>query len=253
MKKTILSLILLQFTLLITCQPASAAEPASARELSGFGGGALVGAAAGGPVGAIIGAALGAQFGHSSEQGRILADNNMSLQIANHEALGELTTSQKQLQELEEQLETTRQQVQSLNSEIDQLFIERALVSGLQFDLHFGTDKAAISDSDRQRLRILADLLKRIPEARVQLSGHADMRGEPDYNDTLSLDRAFAVADTLNQLGVQTGKIHTFAFGESMVTALDGEQDAYSQDRRVNIELIIDEKADTPEKVTASR
>ncbi|NNF16748.1 MAG: OmpA family protein [Gammaproteobacteria bacterium] len=234
-------------------QTSYAAEPASKREIAGFSSGALVGGSVGGPVGLIIGAAIGAHYGHTLEDTRRKARENQALNASYQSTHEKYEHSSEQLRRVEHLLATTTEQVNSLNAEIDQLFVERALISQLEFDVHFETDDAELIEKDLHRLRVLADLLKRLPEARVALRGHSDVRGTDEYNDTLSLDRAYAVADALSAYGVDDKRINAYALGESAPLAIDGEVDTYSRDRRVNIQIELGEPQGADDKYSVSR
>lgn len=253
MKFNLKTALFIVVAILASLHPANAAEPASKREIAGVSSGAIIGGSIGGPVGLIIGAAIGGHYGHTLEQSRNRAQDYQSLSAVHRSTTDNYENSREQLRRVEQRLATTTEQVSSLNAEIDQLFVERALISQLQFDVHFGTDEAELIDKDLQRLRVLAELLKRLPDARVALRGHSDERGTRDYNDTLSLDRAYAVADALSAFGIDSKRMSAYALGESAPLAANGEADAYGRDRRVNIQIEIGERQEAEDKYSASR
>ena len=212
---------------------------ASKSEVAGVGAGVAIGAAVGGPVGAIIGAAIGGHYGdtrHQAQAMQQLARASQAELDANRLALQDSMSEQGRL-DLE--LLSAQSELDSLTQKIERLFVERALVDGIQFDVHFDTDDAALTESDRARLARLSQLLKAVPEAEVALHGFADSRGHVEHNETLSLDRAYSVADTLNALGVAQNQIKTYALGESQATYAGDDADGYSHDRRVSIRLQI--------------
>lgn len=227
---------------LLVLSPAAAATDhasvsASKSEAVGVGAGAVIGGAVGGPVGAIIGAAIGGHYGDTHHQSK-----TREAQVARSESdlvrsKGQLKRALTEQARLDSELLQAQDELDALIAEIDALFVERALVDGLQFDVHFDTDDSALADADQNRLLRLSELLKAVPEAEVELHGFADARGNAAYNEELSLDRAHTVADSLAALGVPLGQIRTFAQGESQAIDRGSDIESYSHDRRVSIQL----------------
>ncbi|MEM7082539.1 MAG: OmpA family protein [Pseudomonadota bacterium] len=226
---------------------------ASKSEAVGVGTGAVIGGAVGGPVGAIIGAAIGGHYGHT------VNESNEQMARAD-DALDQLASSRRQLDQtlteqerLDLELLAAHDELDALNARIETLFVERALVDGLQFDVHFDTDQSTLSDDDRQRLVRLSALIKALPDAEIAVHGFADSRGDDAHNEVLSMDRAYTVADTLNALGIPGEQISTAASGESQATYSGENTDAYSHDRRVSIRLDIPEKTNVDVKTIAEK
>ena len=217
-------------------RPQSSAK-ASKSEVVGVGAGVAIGAAVGGPVGAILGAAIGGHYGdtrHEAKTHKRLASLTQSELETSRLKLGESMSAQARL---DDELLDAQDELDTLTQKIEQLFVERAVVDGLQFDVHFDTDDVALADADRAQLARLSQLLQALPEAEVALYGFADTRGETEHNETLSLDRAYSVADTLNGLGVAQRQIKTYALGESKSSYTGDDVDTYAHDRRVSIRL----------------
>ena len=72
---------------------------------------------------------------------------------------------------------------------------------------------------------------------RIEVAGHADRAGTPQYNQRLSERRAAAVANELDRQGVPRSAMVVQAFGESrpLVATADGVREP--QNRRVEIIL----------------
>ncbi|WP_083900907.1 OmpA family protein [Azospirillum sp. B4] len=68
---------------------------------------------------------------------------------------------------------------------------------------------------------------------KLLLIGFADSRGRPEMNDTLSKQRARAVADALGQQGVRVGL--TTWLGADMPVADNGTEEGREKNRRVEI------------------
>lgn len=71
------------------------------------------------------------------------------------------------------------------------------------------------------------------PGWKVRLEGHADERGSREYNIGLGERRAQAVRRVLLLQGAQPSQISTVSFGEERPVALGSDEDAWSQNRRV--------------------
>lgn len=71
------------------------------------------------------------------------------------------------------------------------------------------------------------------PGWNVRLEGHADERGSREYNIGLGERRAQAVRRVLMLQGAQPSQISTVSFGEERPVALGSNEEAWSQNRRV--------------------
>ncbi|WP_207538179.1 OmpA family protein [Sabulicella rubraurantiaca] len=101
----------------------------------------------------------------------------------------------------------------------------------------FDWDRADLTDRARQIISDAAQNSRRVQSTRIEVSGHADRSGTPQYNQRLSERRAEAVAAELVRNGVSRGEITVQAFGESrpLVPTADGVREP--QNRRVEIVL----------------
>lgn len=101
----------------------------------------------------------------------------------------------------------------------------------------FDFDRADLTDRARQIIGEAAQASRSVQTTRIELSGHADRSGSPQYNQRLSMRRAEAVAAELVRQGVSRNAINVQAFGESrpLVPTADGVREP--QNRRVEIIL----------------
>jgi outer membrane protein OmpA-like peptidoglycan-associated protein len=72
----------------------------------------------------------------------------------------------------------------------------------------------------------------------VHVEGHADARGNPEFNAQLSAHRAATVRDILLRAGVPAGQIIVDAHGETDAVASIEDIDGMALDRRVQLTLI---------------
>ncbi|SFK93418.1 OmpA family protein [Falsiroseomonas stagni] len=104
------------------------------------------------------------------------------------------------------------------------------------FLVFFDFDRADLTDRARQIIGEAATN-SRTGTTRIEVSGHADRSGTPQYNQRLSERRAAAVAAELERRGVARSAMTIQAFGESrpLVPTADGVREP--QNRRVEIVL----------------
>lgn len=109
--------------------------------------------------------------------------------------------------------------------------------SSRSYLVFFDWDRSDLTERARAIITEAAQATTRIAVTRIEVSGHADRSGTPQYNQGLSQRRAMAVAAELVRLGVPQAAITTQAFGESrpLVATADGVREP--QNRRVEIVL----------------
>ena len=228
MKNVILGL--LAISLVATPAFARDAEHSNKHEAAGLGSGLAIGAAVGGPVGAIFGAAIGAMFGnkyHDERTGRLEAESDYEL-------------AQLDVAELSTQLSGHEQKIAAMQQQIlDEERNYRATVQeALNAEVFFRTGESELSEESAERIGRIAQLVGSLDGFVVRLAGHADNRGDEDYNEQLSAARAVAVRDALIAAGFPSTRIAVSAEGESASTAAEDDLDALAMERRVQIELI---------------
>ena len=101
----------------------------------------------------------------------------------------------------------------------------------------FDFNRADLTGRAREIIGEAAQNSRRVQSTRIEVAGHADRSGSPQYNQRLSQRRAEAVASELVSRGVNRSDIGVTAFGESrpLVATADGVREP--QNRRVEIVL----------------
>ena len=101
----------------------------------------------------------------------------------------------------------------------------------------FDWDRADLTARAREIIAEAAEASRRVQVTRIEVAGHADRSGSPQYNQRLSQRRADNVAAELVARGVPRNQIFVTAFGESrpLVPTADGVREP--QNRRVEIVL----------------
>ena len=82
-----------------------------------------------------------------------------------------------------------------------------------------------------------ASVLKRNPDAKIEIAGFADARGPESYNMKLSENRAEAVREYLERAGVDSARMSSRGYGESHAGATDLSANGLAESRRVEIRV----------------
>lgn len=105
-------------------------------------------------------------------------------------------------------------------------------------DITFDTGLAQVKPQNYQTLAAVAEVLREYNKTYVEVSGHTDSQGSTEFNQRLSQDRAYSVADILVQNGVQGGRLIPAGFGETRPIANNATNAGRAQNRRVEIQII---------------
>lgn len=102
---------------------------------------------------------------------------------------------------------------------------------------HFAFDSSNIQQPAQEVLDALADCFTKGPlkGKGVKLVGHADPRGDIDYNLGLGQRRAGSVAEFLAKQGVEKDRLDTTSKGEFEASGVD--EQGWARDRKVEVLL----------------
>ncbi len=101
----------------------------------------------------------------------------------------------------------------------------------------FVTGQAEILPTGRDRLTVLAEVLRDTEGQRAIIEGHTDSRGSDEYNMRLSQRRADAVRDFLIAEGVPRSQLRAVGQGEAMPIASNDTPEGRANNRRVEVHL----------------
>lgn len=181
----------------------------------GTAGGAAAGALAGQLIGkdtkgTLIGAALGAAIGGLAGAG---VGNYMDKQEADfRQALG--------------------------GSEAAQVTREGDLLAiTLKGDVTFDTNSTVVRPGLYNEIDRIAQVMVQYPETQIVVQGHTDSSGSDEYNQRLSERRAEAVKNLILQRGVDSSRITSMGYGESMPVASNNTPEGRQMNRRVEIRI----------------
>ncbi len=101
--------------------------------------------------------------------------------------------------------------------------------------VYFEFDESVILDPDRPILEAHAQYLSQNPGAAVTLEGHTDERGTREYNLALGEGRSVNVRQFMSLLGASGQQLRTVSYGEERPAATGHNEEAWAQNRRVEI------------------
>lgn len=178
-------------------------------------------------IGAAVGAGVGAIVGHQSgnrDKGALLGA-----------ALGGLLGAgvgdylDKQARELAEIAETKR--------------TEKGIITSLKGDILFDSGKYYLKPAAQTNIVKIGKILSKYPEDRIRVIGHTDAQGSNEMNARLSTQRAQTVYNQLVQSGVPSQYIQIEGMGEMRPIASNATTEGRSRNRRVELEITVDEEA----------
>jgi outer membrane protein OmpA-like peptidoglycan-associated protein len=102
-------------------------------------------------------------------------------------------------------------------------------------DILFDFDKSNLRTNEQREINQIAAYLRENPNFTVGIDGHADPRGTPGYNQSLSERRVNTIKNALMQAGVPADRIQSGAFGESRLKCNDKSEECWQRDRRVEV------------------
>lgn len=103
--------------------------------------------------------------------------------------------------------------------------------------IYFDTDRDHIRADERDRFMTFMQTVNPTSNDSIRLEGHADERAADVYNIDLAARRIDAVKAFLVQSGLEKGRIHASAFGESLPASTGHQEKSWSRNRRVEVVL----------------
>jgi outer membrane protein OmpA-like peptidoglycan-associated protein len=103
----------------------------------------------------------------------------------------------------------------------------------ISLDVKFETAKSELIDSSLDQLYELIEFLDRNPDLNLEIAGHTDNKGEENFNQKLSEDRAASVANFLIEAGIAKDRITYSGFGSKMPLHSNDTEQGRAFNRRV--------------------
>jgi peptidoglycan-associated lipoprotein len=99
-------------------------------------------------------------------------------------------------------------------------------------DVYFDYDQNALKEDAKRVLQKDAQWLAKWPQTVIEVDGHCDERGSPEYNLALGERRAIAVREYLANLGIRSNRIHVRSLGKEVPFCRGEGEACWSQNRR---------------------
>ncbi|MGM0423086.1 MAG: peptidoglycan-associated lipoprotein Pal [Pseudomonadota bacterium] len=109
---------------------------------------------------------------------------------------------------------------------------QQDLVVNVGDRVFYGYDQHTLTSEARETVERQAAWLKKHPNLRVTIEGHADERGTREYNLALGERRAQAVRNHLTALGIDESRVNTISYGKERPAVTGSNSSAWAQNRR---------------------
>lgn len=115
----------------------------------------------------------------------------------------------------------------------------------------FPFGKSYLNDDNKADLQKFAGTLNENPDTDLYIVGHTDNVGSLKANQSLSLKRAAAVANYLDEVGVASSRLKSNGFGETQPVVKNSSAYNRSLNRRVEIAIYANDKMKAEAKTEA--
>jgi len=128
-------------------------------------------------------------------------------------------------------------------------YLEQGLITKLKSDILFDTGKSVLKPQAKSNLSEMASIMKKYPENVLSIYGYTDSTGTATVNNALSEERAEAVRQELVASGLPVNTISTYGRGSTMPIGDNKNVEGRKQNRRVEIEVTVDQSKVPTEKI----
>lgn len=106
------------------------------------------------------------------------------------------------------------------------------------FDIKFDFDSYKIRSESEQPLNELVRMMWDYPQMTIEVYGHTDSIGTPEYNQKLSENRANAVVEYISNHGVSPSRVKSFGYGLRYPIDTNSTEEGRFRNRRVEFDVI---------------
>ncbi|QTQ15650.1 OmpA family protein [Treponema parvum] len=144
-----------------------------------------------------------------------------------------------QFERTSDDLDKVKEKIENLNlKDVQVKNNEKGITISLE-NIQFKADSAVLQDSEKEKLKKIAVILKEYPNNDLLISGYTALAGTMKSRLKLSKERAEAVADYLAEIGVKDlYHIFTKGFGAQNPVAPNNTDEGRSRNRRVEITIL---------------
>ena len=111
------------------------------------------------------------------------------------------------------------------------------IILNMPGNVTFATDQDQLNPAFFPVLDSVSVVLNKYPRTLLDIDGHTDSTGSPQYNQTLSERRAVSVAQYLNSRGVDARRLLVVGYGQTRPIAPNESPDGRAANRRVEIRI----------------
>lgn len=136
-------------------------------------------------------------------------------------------------------------QAEELEKDLEGARIERVgegIMITFDSGILFAVNKSDLSGEAQTNLTKMAAILNKYEDTNIMVDGHTDSDGSDEYNQTLSDQRAAAVARFLAMNQVTSGRMTTTGYGETRPVADNGTVAGKQLNRRVEVAIMANDK-----------
>jgi flagellar motor protein MotB len=105
-------------------------------------------------------------------------------------------------------------------------------------NIYFETGRSALKPESNRSLNALIEFLKEYENVKVEIGGHTDNVGSATVNQSISEERAQAVADYVVKQGIPAHRIESKGYGFSKPKTSNKTAEGRAQNRRVDFTII---------------
>ena len=107
----------------------------------------------------------------------------------------------------------------------------KVLLYGILFDV----DKSDLKQESEKQLSHIVSLMLKYPALKLEVQGHTDNQGKPEYNLKLSQSRAETVRTYLQLFGIQANRLKAKGYGETQPVESNATEGGRAKNRRVEL------------------
>lgn len=145
---------------------------------------------------------------------------------------GQIQTHETHLAELDKNTREALERAEAAGKLAEGKFLYSMVLS--DDSVKFPVDRSQLSPEAQTRLMEFVQKLKSDNKnVFVEIQGHTDATGSPEYNRKLGEDRAEAVRRFMNQQGVALNRMSIISYGEDSPVAPNDTREGRAQNRRV--------------------
>lgn len=101
--------------------------------------------------------------------------------------------------------------------------------------INFDLNKSNITNDGKEVVKQISEALKKDPTLKISIEGHTDNTGNAVHNKKLSNDRANAVMNILETLGINKSRLSAKGFGAERPLVNNDNEDNKAKNRRVEL------------------